>query len=147
MTCWSILLIYNVFDSVLHCIVLMFHTVHPQAVIVPCGITVKTSAEDTKTLIDACHETGHALKAGGIRCQVDDRDNQSPGWKFNYWELRVSGVCVCVVCVSCVCLTVYVCLPVCVCMCVSVCVCVCLCVWVWVGVFARVLARVCLCAP
>jgi prolyl-tRNA synthetase len=25
---------------------------------------------------------------GSLRCYVDERDGYSPGWKFNYWELR-----------------------------------------------------------
>jgi prolyl-tRNA synthetase len=28
------------------------------------------------------------LKAAGIRIKIDDRDNLSPGYKFNDWELR-----------------------------------------------------------
>jgi len=28
------------------------------------------------------------LKAAGLRCKIDDRDNQSPGWKFNHWEQK-----------------------------------------------------------
>jgi prolyl-tRNA synthetase len=28
------------------------------------------------------------LKAAGIRVKIDDRDNLSPGYKFNDWELR-----------------------------------------------------------
>lgn len=29
-----------------------------------------------------------AAKLGSLRCHVDERDGYSPGWKFNYWELR-----------------------------------------------------------
>ena len=29
-----------------------------------------------------------ALKAAGVRARVDDRDNYSPGWKFNHWEQK-----------------------------------------------------------
>lgn len=32
-----------------------------------------------------------ALKAAGVRLTVDRRDNYTPGWKYNYWELRVGG--------------------------------------------------------
>ncbi len=28
------------------------------------------------------------LKAAGIRVELDDRDTQSPGWKFNEWEMK-----------------------------------------------------------
>ncbi len=37
-------------------------------------------------------EMAARLKAGlagaGLRCQVDDREGQTPGWKFNYWEMK-----------------------------------------------------------
>jgi prolyl-tRNA synthetase len=29
-----------------------------------------------------------ALTAAGVRVMLDDRDSQTPGWKFNEWELR-----------------------------------------------------------
>eukprot|EP00435_Cladocopium_sp_Y103_P025181 s159_g6.t1 len=35
-----------------------------------------------------CHELAHLLKAQGIRAQVDDRQNYTAGWKFNWWELK-----------------------------------------------------------
>ena len=28
------------------------------------------------------------LKKAGIRVHLDDRDNYTPGWKFNSWELK-----------------------------------------------------------
>ena len=28
------------------------------------------------------------LKKSGIRVHLDDRDNYTPGWKFNNWELK-----------------------------------------------------------
>lgn len=35
-----------------------------------------------------CHELAQLLKAQGIRAQVDDRQNYTAGWKFNWWELK-----------------------------------------------------------
>jgi bifunctional glutamyl/prolyl-tRNA synthetase len=29
------------------------------------------------------------LKEAGIRCRGDFRDNYTPGWKYNHWELKV----------------------------------------------------------
>lgn len=37
---------------------------------------------------EKCEEVYAALKAAGIRVKLDDRDNVSPGWKFNEWELK-----------------------------------------------------------
>lgn len=61
---------------------------HIQAVIVPCGITAQLSADDRKQLIDRCEELCTSLKSAGILVKGDFRDNYSPGWKFNYWELK-----------------------------------------------------------
>jgi hypothetical protein len=47
-------------------------------------------AADRKALIASCEELETALKAAQIRVIGDYRDNYSPGWKFNHWELKVS---------------------------------------------------------
>ena len=60
-----------------------------QVVVVPCGVTGSLSDEDKKKLYDSCDELHRSLRAKGIRSKVDLRDNYSPGWKFNHWELKV----------------------------------------------------------
>ena len=55
----------------------------------PCGITANLSDTDKKSLYDSCDELQKGLKAEGVRCKVDLRENYSPGWKFNHWELKV----------------------------------------------------------
>lgn len=59
-----------------------------QAIIVPCGITVKTTAEDRDALIKSCESLEAQLKSIGVRVEGDYRENYSPGWKFNHWELK-----------------------------------------------------------
>ncbi|XP_064621300.1 bifunctional glutamate/proline--tRNA ligase-like isoform X3 [Lineus longissimus] len=59
-----------------------------QAIIVPCGITASSSEEDRKKLQTACEEMCKTLIDGGVRAKGDYRDNYSPGWKFNHWELK-----------------------------------------------------------
>jgi len=59
-----------------------------QAVIVPCGITANMSADDRQKLIAKCEELSAILKAAGVLVSNDFRDNYSPGWKFNHWELK-----------------------------------------------------------
>lgn len=59
-----------------------------QTVIVPCGITATTTDEDRKTLIDSCKVLETELRKAGIRVEGDYRDNYSPGWKYNHWELK-----------------------------------------------------------
>jgi prolyl-tRNA synthetase len=59
-----------------------------QVVIVPVGITAKTSAEDEEKIQTKCTELANALIAVGIRAKADLRANITPGWKFNHWELK-----------------------------------------------------------
>lgn len=59
-----------------------------QVVIVPCGITATLSEDDRRKLQDSCSELEKSLVTAGVRCEGDYRDNYSPGWKFNHWELK-----------------------------------------------------------
>ena len=56
----------------------------------PCGVTAKTSEFDKQGLIAKCMEYEKMFSAAGYRTTGDYRDNYSPGWKFNHWELKVS---------------------------------------------------------
>lgn len=60
-----------------------------QVVVVPCGITASSTAEDRQTLLESCKELVGVLVGAGIRAEGDYRDWYSPGWKFNHWELKV----------------------------------------------------------
>ena len=80
--------------------------------VIPCGIKASMSEEDKAAVLQSCEAFVAQMRAAGVRCRGDMRDNSSPGWKFNHWELKVSVcVCVCVVCVCvvCVCICVYAC--------------------------------------
>ncbi|XP_009898375.2 bifunctional glutamate/proline--tRNA ligase [Dryobates pubescens] len=59
-----------------------------QVVIIPCGITNSLSEEDREALLKKCNEYRNRLLAANIRVRADLRDNYSPGWKFNHWELK-----------------------------------------------------------
>ena len=52
-----------------------------QAVILPIAAHKGGVMEKAQEIFDA-------LKLSGIRVKLDDRDNVSPGWKFNEWELK-----------------------------------------------------------
>ncbi len=54
-----------------------------QAVVVP----IYKSDEEKGAVLGAIEKVKAALGAG-VRLKVDDRDEYSPGWKFNEWELR-----------------------------------------------------------
>ncbi|KAF8562098.1 hypothetical protein P879_08103 [Paragonimus westermani] len=61
-----------------------------QIVVVPCGITNKSSIEERESLISAAHQVTSLLKqdAANYRVRCDDRTHLSPGWKFNHWEMK-----------------------------------------------------------
>ncbi|XP_053693447.1 bifunctional glutamate/proline--tRNA ligase [Sabethes cyaneus] len=59
-----------------------------QIIIVPCGITASTTDDERKALYESCKKLESALANAGVRCEGDYRDNYSPGWKYNHWELK-----------------------------------------------------------
>jgi bifunctional glutamyl/prolyl-tRNA synthetase len=59
-----------------------------QAVIIPCGITAQLTKEDEEALYAKCKLYEQKLNEAGVRVFGDYRDNYSPGWKFNHWELK-----------------------------------------------------------
>lgn len=62
-----------------------------QVVIVPCGVTVSLSDAEKAALQAACDGLETELKESGVRVRGDYRQNYSPGWKFNHWELKVTS--------------------------------------------------------
>jgi len=60
-----------------------------QIIVVPVGITAKTTDEERQKLIDATRSVSDQLvNEGHLRAETDLRENMSPGAKFNHWELR-----------------------------------------------------------
>ncbi|KAE8380134.1 hypothetical protein BDV26DRAFT_290695 [Aspergillus bertholletiae] len=59
-----------------------------QTVIVPVGVTAKTSDEDREKLYAEIDGLVDILAGAGVRAISDKREGYSPGWKFNDWELR-----------------------------------------------------------
>ncbi|XP_028387128.1 bifunctional glutamate/proline--tRNA ligase isoform X2 [Phyllostomus discolor] len=59
-----------------------------QVVVIPCGITNALSEEDRDALLAKCGDYRRRLLGANIRVRADLRDNYSPGWKFNHWELK-----------------------------------------------------------
>ena len=57
-----------------------------QVVIVPI---VKNEA-DREPVMAAVAGLESALKAAGVRAKVDAGTEKSPGWKFNFWEMKVT---------------------------------------------------------
>jgi bifunctional glutamyl/prolyl-tRNA synthetase len=59
-------------------------------VIVPCGLTATLPENEKEALLKKCAEYESALKQASVRVKGDFRENYSPGWKFNHWELKVN---------------------------------------------------------
>ncbi|XP_061481150.1 bifunctional glutamate/proline--tRNA ligase isoform X3 [Rhineura floridana] len=59
-----------------------------QVVVIPCGITNSLLEEDKEALMTKCNEYRKQLLSANIHVRADLRDNYSPGWKFNHWELK-----------------------------------------------------------
>jgi len=59
-----------------------------QAVVIPVGVTAKTSKEQENAIYDGAKEIENRLLKSGIRAIGDYRSNYSPGWKFSDWELK-----------------------------------------------------------
>ncbi|XP_041669602.1 bifunctional glutamate/proline--tRNA ligase isoform X2 [Cheilinus undulatus] len=59
-----------------------------QVVIIPCGITASLSEQDKEALLAQCSKYQSRLLDADVRVKSDLRDNYSPGWKFNHWELK-----------------------------------------------------------
>ncbi|KAF8954410.1 hypothetical protein BDZ97DRAFT_1676856 [Flammula alnicola] len=59
-----------------------------QVVVVPCGITAKTTDEQRAKINGTCEELAKKLKKAGIRAKADLREGYTPGYKFNDWEQK-----------------------------------------------------------
>ena len=46
--------------------------------------------EDRESVMAAANCLEAALKAAGMRAKVDAGSEKTPGWKFNFWEMKVS---------------------------------------------------------
>ncbi|EJS43489.1 YHR020W [Saccharomyces arboricola H-6] len=59
-----------------------------QSVVIPVGITKKTSDEQRHHIHETARSVESRLKSVGIRAFGDYNDNYTPGWKFSQYELK-----------------------------------------------------------
>ncbi|KAL1638276.1 hypothetical protein SLS56_000084 [Neofusicoccum ribis] len=59
-----------------------------QVVVIPVGVTAKTTAEDREALYKETEAIAEVLRSANVRVETDMREGYSPGWKFNDWELK-----------------------------------------------------------
>mmetsp|Transcript_3874 Transcript_3874/g.15778 ORF Transcript_3874/g.15778 Transcript_3874/m.15778 type:complete len:616 (-) Transcript_3874:51-1898(-) len=62
--------------------------VAPLQVVVVTIPNSKLSAEDSMKLNDTAKAMSDGMIDAGLRSKLDDRDNYTPGWKYNHWELK-----------------------------------------------------------
>ncbi|PQQ20620.1 proline--tRNA ligase chloroplastic/mitochondrial [Prunus yedoensis var. nudiflora] len=55
-----------------------------QVVIIP----IWKKDDDRAGVLNAASSVKEALRAAGIKVKLDDSDQRSPGWKFNFWEMK-----------------------------------------------------------
>jgi len=56
-------------------------------VVAPVQVVIVPIAARKEGVMEACRSLEARLKNAGIRVKLDDSDN-SPGWKFNEWEMK-----------------------------------------------------------
>ncbi|KAB2622489.1 proline--tRNA ligase-like [Pyrus ussuriensis x Pyrus communis] len=44
--------------------------------------------DDREGVLNAASSVKEALQTAGIRVKLDDSDQRTPGWKFNFWEMK-----------------------------------------------------------
>jgi len=59
-----------------------------QVVLIPVGITARTSDADKQKFLDNIQDIAKTLTKDGIRAQCDTRSHYSPGWKFSEYEVN-----------------------------------------------------------
>lgn len=60
-----------------------------QGIVIPCGITATMSTAEKELLQSECVKLVDELsKDDRFRVKGDFRNNRTPGWKFNHWELK-----------------------------------------------------------
>ena len=62
--------------------------VETQVIIVPVGITAKSTEQERSSLYDQVDALATILRAANVRVETDKRDGYSPGYKFNDWEQK-----------------------------------------------------------
>jgi hypothetical protein len=60
-----------------------------QVVVIPAGMTASVAEEVKAQILEKVAEVEKALTEVDVRVKADTRREYTPGWKYNYWELKV----------------------------------------------------------
>ena len=52
-------------------------------------IPIWKKADEKTGVLNAASSVTEVLKSANIKVKVDDSDQRTPGWKFNFWEMKV----------------------------------------------------------
>jgi prolyl-tRNA synthetase len=63
-----------------------------QVIVIPVGISANHSGEEKKAIERKAEEIVSLLKSSGVKVKSDMRNNYTPGWKYNHWELKVRNM-------------------------------------------------------
>ncbi|KAL3650514.1 Proline--tRNA ligase, chloroplastic/mitochondrial [Castilleja foliolosa] len=55
-----------------------------QVIVVP----IYKKADERSGVFDAASSVKDTLQAAGIRVKIDDSEQRTPGWKYNFWEMK-----------------------------------------------------------
>ncbi len=56
--------------------------------VAPVQVVIIPIAMHKEGVLDKAREVYNMIADAGVRVEIDDRDTQTPGWKFNEWELK-----------------------------------------------------------
>lgn len=59
-----------------------------QVILIPILKSEHEKEDNNKQILEELSNLYDLIKKAGIRCKIDDRDIYTPGWKYNYWELK-----------------------------------------------------------
>lgn len=45
--------------------------------------------DEKMEVLNAALSVKEALQSSGVKVKLDDSDQRTPGWKFNFWEMKV----------------------------------------------------------
>lgn len=45
--------------------------------------------DEKKGVLNAAASVKELLQTAGVKVKLDDSDQRTPGWKFNFWEMKV----------------------------------------------------------
>lgn len=55
-------------------------------------VPIWKSDDDKAGVLNAASSVKEVLHSAGIKVKFDDSDQKTPGWKYNFWEMKVCPI-------------------------------------------------------